>query len=99
MQNFQRVGVDSLFSSRYPRGRYPADELHHEVGTPGFRGAAIKNLGDILMIHHRQHLVLDLKTGNNLLAAYSQTNDLELDSAPPFRHIDHPPSPIFSKSL
>jgi hypothetical protein len=57
------------------------DELHDEVWAAGFGGAGVVDLGDVLVVHHREGLALGLEAGDDLGAVHAGLDDLECDFA------------------
>jgi hypothetical protein len=60
-----------------PRQRLTRDELHHEERAPGVGEAAVEDLGDIGMVHHRQRLTLLLEPLEDGAGAHARLDELE----------------------
>ena len=57
--------------------RDAADQLHDEVGMAGFGRPGIEDLGDVLVVHHGQGLLLGLEAGDDLAAVHARLDDLQ----------------------
>src|SRR5262249_56533463 len=58
---------------------YAMHELHDEKRAPAVGCAGVKDLGNILVVHHGQGLPLGLETGDDLGAVHARLDDLESD--------------------
>jgi hypothetical protein len=56
---------------------YTLHQLHREVRLPAFRRAAVVDLGDALVVHHRQRLALLLEAGDDGLAVHAELDELQ----------------------
>jgi hypothetical protein len=45
---------------------YSAHQFHDEEGPARICSASVKNLGDVRVLQHRQHLALGVETGDDL---------------------------------
>jgi len=80
------------------RDRHAVDQLHDEVGPPGFGRPGVVNAGDIGVVHHRQRLALGLEPRDDLGAVHPGLDDLERDLAPDgvllLGHVDNAHAPF-----
>ena len=63
------------------RDRNPADEFHHEIGTPGGGAAGIINFGDIGVVHHREGLALGVEARDDGLGVHAEFDHLQREAA------------------
>src|SRR2546422_7671968 len=72
---------------------HAADQLHDEIRAAGAGGAAIKHLGDIRMIHHREGLALDFEARDDAAGIHAELDDLQRYAAADrlllFGHVNH----------
>src|SRR4051794_2824609 len=59
-----------------------ANQFHDKVRTAGNSFTAVKDVGDVRMIHEGQRLPLYFKAGNYLARVHTRLEDLERDLAP-----------------
>ena len=80
-----------------------ANQFHHEIRPAGRRGAAVKDLGDVGMIHQGQGLTLRLEPGDDPPGIHARLDDLERHLPADRLHcsamytMPKPPSPICSR--
>src|SRR5262245_25209607 len=59
-----------------------ANQFHYKVRTAGYSCTAVKDMGDVRMIHEGQRLSLHFKAVNHLARVHARFEDLESYLAP-----------------
>ena len=62
------------------RDRFSLDKLHCEVGSTCLGHSAIKQFGDVGMVHHSERLALLLESRENNLGIHSSFDEFECDA-------------------
>src|SRR5213083_2490094 len=61
--------------------RNTLDQLHNEIRAPRLRRAAVKHLGNVRMLHHRERLAFIFEASQNLASVHAELNDFQSDTA------------------